>query len=170
MKNVKALQEYVLANPLLNLNSILFFEKNQNQEIAIAYDTLLNYLQFENYLKQENTKLKKILLLHNSLEQPLIKEWINSNIEFFNKNVFNFGIDYLDENNVLRIPVLEEKIDTKDFAETIAFWECMWLLYFGEFHKDKIHRSPRDKVGSYYYSEPDKTSDIDKLKNFLNIT
>jgi hypothetical protein len=171
MKNLRDLQDFVKENKsLVNLTSILFLENNKKQEIAIAYDTLLNYLQFETYLKEENSKLLGILLANNSLEQPLLKRWVNNNVEFFENNIFNFGIDYLDKNDVFRIPVLEERIDTSNFSEIILFWKCMWLLYFGEYHKETYDRKPNDEIGSYYYSAPDALSDIEKLKNYLNIS
>lgn len=170
MKDVRGLQDFIIANKSkVNIRNKLPGGNNKSQETAIAYNRLLNYHHFENHLKQQNTQLKNILIVSNSLEQPLIKEWINKNIYFFETSIFNFGIDYLDENDIFRIPVLEEKINTTNFTEIILFWKCMWLLYFGEYHKDKTNRSPKDEVGSYYYSVSNTINDNEILKNYLNI-
>mgnify|MGYP001545679462 FL=1 len=117
--------------------------------------------------------MKKILNKNSSLEQEDIKKWILRHLEIFNKNLFCFGIDYLDSGNDLEgnlhLPSIDEYVDKTKFIFIINFWECMWLLYFEGYHIKREKRSVPDSVGSYYHTPPNQNeaTNIEKVWKYL---
>ena len=173
---IKHLQNFVEANPLPSFKPHYpILNKPLNQEKTEVYQQILSYLTFHDYTSTEIEELKEILNFNTSLEQTKIKEWTQKNLNFFNENLFLFGIDYFDvvdnNNENIYLHRLDEYVDKMPFLSIIQFWDCMWLLYFGQYHLDIKKRSPPDPVGSYYYTIPDpnEPKDIEKILNYLEL-
>lgn len=174
--NIDCLKKYVLSNPLPSEKSFFpTIDNPLNQLKAEIYQQLLDNLTFSDYTNAKIEELKEIINFDKSLEQAKIKEWTNNNLNFFNENLFLFGIDYFDvednNNENIYLPRLDEYVDKMPFLSIIQFWECMWLLYFGQYHLDIEKRNPPDPVGSYYHTIPDpnEPKDIEKILNYLGL-
>lgn len=174
--NIERLKKYVSTNPLPKEKPFFtIINKPLNQIKAEVYQKLLDNLTFSDYTNAAIEELKEIINFDKSLEQTKVKEWTNNNLDFFNKNLFLFGIDYFDvvdnDNENIYLPRLDEYVDKMPFLSIIQFWECMWLLYFEQYHLDIKKRSPPDPVGSYYYATPDpnEPKDIEKILNYLEL-
>ena len=173
---IQHLQNFVEANPLPSIKPYYpILNKPFNQEKSEVYQQLLKNLTFSDYTKAAIEELKEILNFDKSLEQTKVKVWTKINLDFFNENLFLFGIDYFDgmnnDNENIYLHRLNEYVDKMPFLSILKFWECMWLLYFGEYHLDVEKRSPPDPVGSYYYTTPDpgEPTDIEKILNYLEL-
>lgn len=171
---IKHLENFIEANPLTSIKSNFpILNKSLSQKKAEAYKELLSYLTFSDYTHAAVVELSEILEFNTSLEQTKVKQWTQKYLNFFNENLLLFGIDYLDtenkENKNIYLSRIGEYVDKEPFQPIIKFWECMWLLYFGQYHLDKEQRSPPDPIGSYYYAEPDlnEPSDFEKLLIYL---
>lgn len=174
--NIECLKKYISSNPLPKDKPFFpIINKPLNQVKSEVYQQLLDNLTFSDYSKSAIEELKGILNFDKSLEQTKIKEWTNNNLDIFNENLFQFGIDYFDtvnnDNENIYLHRLDEYVDKTPFLSILKFWECMWLLYFGEYHLDVEKRSPPDPVGSYYYTTPDpnEPKDIEKILNYLEL-
>lgn len=174
--NIEFLEKFVSTNPLTNEKPFFpIIDRPLNQIKSEVYQQLLDILTFSDFAKAEIEELKKIIKLDKSLEQYKVKAWTNNNLDFFHKNLFFFGIDYFDVDNNnkenIYLPSLGEYVDKIPFLSIIQFWECMWLLYFGQYYLDIEKRSPPDPVGSYYYTIPDpnEPKDIEKILSYLEL-
>lgn len=171
---IEYLKEYVSSNPLPK-DRLLFPISNKpiNQVKSEVYQEILDNLTFYDYTKAAIEELKEILSFDKSLDQAKVREWTNINLGFFSENLFLFGIDHLDtaKDENIYLPRLDEYVDKIPFIPIIQFWECMWLLHFGQYHLDIEKRSPPDPIGSYYYSIPDpnEPKDIEKILNYLGV-
>ena len=175
--NIEYLIEYVNANPLLEGKPpYSIFDKPFSHEKSGMYFELLKFLKFENYTKKGIAELKEILLFDKSLEQAKIKQWTQNYYDFFDEHLFLFGIDYLETVNKhkdgIYLGIVNEFVDKSPFLSIIKFWECMWILYNGEYHLDIEKRSPPDPVDSYYYRAPDpnEPKDLEKVLNYLALS
>lgn len=172
----QCLKEYLTTNPLPKEKPFypVIFQAPIQKKSEI-YQELLNYLKFHDYTNKAIEELKEILRFDKSLEQTKVKQWVQNHLDFFNENLFPFGIDYLDsvdnDNENIYLQRVNEYVDKVPFLSIIKFWECMWLLYFDQYHLDIEKRSPPDPVGSYYYKAPDPTEpkDVDKVLNYLEL-
>ena len=173
---IEFLKEYVLSNPLPKEKSFYTeINKSPHQVKSEVYQELLDYLKFSDYTSKEIEQLKEVLHFDKSLEQIQVKQWTQNNLDFFNENLFHFGIDYLDsvsnDNDNIYLERVDEYLNKAPFLSIIKFWECMWLLYFEQYHLDIEKRSSPDQVGSYYYivQEPEEPKDIEKILNYLGL-
>jgi len=175
--NIECLEEYILFNPLPKDKPFYpLINKPPTQEKSEVYLDILYFLKFSDYTNKAIEELKEILRFDKSLEQTKVKQWTQNYLDFFDENLFLFGIDYFDsvnnDNENIYLHRLDEYLDKMPFLSIIKFWECMWLLYFEQYHLDIEKRIPPDRVGSYYYTTPDPSApkDIEKILNYLDLT
>lgn len=169
------LKEFVHNASFINEHEISKMYSGNGTTLLEHGKELLEYCKHLNVVSFLNEELKRLIIKNTDLNNPEVQSWCERTKDFFNDELFSFGLNFMDSGNdtenYLHIPPIDLYIENKEVIELVNFWNAQWILYFGKYYIPKELRRPPDPPGSYYSlgKDPNEPSDIEKVKKIYGI-